>query len=159
MEPSLKAWSEPETGLVVRGFLDECLEVRGQGFAPLDHKTRGSKVERINAAYYVQLDVYALMLEGNDRPLLGEGYLIYYIPSSPWNPDHELPFSVDLRRIRINPRRAQLLVKKAREVLDLTQPPQSSIRCDYCRWVTEARGLEEELNEEMVQRGGDGEDL
>lgn len=159
VEPSLKAWSDPETGLVVRGFLDECLEVRGQGFAPLDHKTRGSKVERINAAYYVQLDVYALMLAGNDRPLLDEGYLIYYIPGPPWNPDHELPFSVDLRRIRINPKRAQLLVKKARQVLDLRQPPQSSVRCDYCRWVTEARALEEGLKEEIAQCGDDGEEL
>ena len=157
VEPGLKAWREPDTGLVVGGFLDECLEVPGRGFAPLDHKTRGNKVERINAAYYVQLDVYALMLLGNGRPLIGEGYLVYYIPDSPWDPVRDLPFTIDLRRVRVNPRRAQALVKKARQVLDLTQPPESSPRCDYCRWATESRAPEKSITSAQLQFDYGGE--
>ena len=132
--PSLEAWQDPETGLVVSGYLDECLEVPGQGFAPLDHKTRGSRTETINAAYYVQLDVYALMLQGNGRPLLGEGYLVYYIPDSEWDPGQNLTFIIDVRTIIVNPKRALALVQEARRVLGQAQAPDSSPQCNYCRW-------------------------
>ena len=142
VDPHLKAWQEPDTGLVVSGFLDECLEVPGRGFAPLDHKTRGSRTERINASYYVQLDIYALMLQGNGRQLLGEGILVYFIPEfdveTPWDPVHPLPFSVDLRRVRTSVRRAIELVRQARNVLDMAEAPDASERCEHCRWAAQA---------------------
>ena len=141
VDPGLAAWKDPDTGLLVSGFLDECLELPGQGFAPLDHKTRGNKVERINASYYVQLDIYALMLEGNGRPILGEGYLVYYIPDFPWDPANDLSFTIDIRRVRVNPNRALALVKEARRVLDLHQPPGRSLRCDFCRWAADSASI------------------
>ncbi len=137
VHPALKAWQEPETGLVVSGFLDECLEVPGQGFAPVDHKTRGTKAERVHPSYEVQLDIYALMLQGNGRPLLGNGYLVYYIPGEQWDPATGLQFIVDVQKVAVAPRRALALVQEAKRVLDLSQMPDPSERCDYCRWAGE----------------------
>lgn len=138
VNPKIPSWQDDYTQIVVGGFLDECLEIPGKGFAPLDHKTRGGKVETIHASYYVQLDVYSLMIQGSGRDLLGEGYLVYYIPTSEWDPAQSLAFEIDVRKINVRPERALSLVRDARTVIDLDEPPDSSSNCDYCRWFHEA---------------------
>lgn len=138
VDPKLSPWTDPDTGLTVGGLLDECLEVPGLGFAPLDHKTRGSKAQGTNPAYQLQLDVYTLLLQGNQRPLLGKGYLVYYIPQGGWNPAEGLRFAIDVQTVDTDPERALVLVREAQRVLGRPEPPPTSPTCPYCAW---AQGL------------------
>jgi len=120
-----------ETGLTLVDRLDECLEVDGGLFAPLDHKTRGLAPMGVCAADQSQLDLYALLLAENGYSVAGYGVLVYYVPV-----DGELhggfPFRVHVRKVDTDAERARIWLRRARAVLDLADPPEASPDCPYC---------------------------
>jgi hypothetical protein len=75
IKATIKPWRDPETGLILSGRLDECLETPAEGFAPLDHKTRGyaPSSPNLNPNYELQLDVYSVLLQGNVTVKLWSG--------------------------------------------------------------------------------------
>jgi len=125
---------DEDTGLTLVDRLDECLEVDGGLFAPLDHKTRGWAPNGVQAADRLQLDVYTLLLAENGYSVAGYGVLVYYVPV-----DGELhqgfPFRVYVRRIDTDTERARMWLRRARTVLDLAAPPEASPDCAYCGWA------------------------
>lgn len=125
------SYVDPDTGLTLVDRPDECLEVDGGLFAPLDHKTRGWAPNGVRDADRLQLDIYALLLGENGHPLAGYGVLVYYVPV-----DGELhegfPFQVYVRTVQTNAERARAWLRRARAVLDLARPPEASPHCAYC---------------------------
>ncbi len=123
-----------ETGLTLVDRLDECLEVNGGLFAPLDHKTRGSAPMGVCAADQLQLDIYTLLLAESGYSVAGYGVLVYYVPV-----DGELhegfPFQVYVRKADTDAERARIWLRRARAVLDLPAPPEASPDCAYCGWA------------------------
>jgi len=111
-----------ETGLTLVDRLDECLEVDGGLFAPLDHKTRGLAPNGVQDADRLQLDVYTLLLADNGYSVADYGVLVYYVPV-----DGELhqgfPFKVYVRKLYTDAERARIWLRRARAVLDLPDPP------------------------------------
>lgn len=117
--------------------LDECLEVDGRLFAPLDHKTRGWGPNGVQDADRSRLDVYALLLAENGYSVADYGVLVYYVPV-----DGELhkgfPFQVYARKVDTDAQRARTWLRRARAVLDLADPPEASPDCTYCAWAVYA---------------------
>ena len=131
------SYLDPDTEVILSGRLDECLEVDGGLFAPLDHKTRGSAPHSVHDAHQLQLDVYTLLLAENGYPIAGFGALVYYVPVD--GKLHEgFPFEVYVRRVDTDVERARTWLRRARAVLDMPDPPEASLDCAYCRWVLDA---------------------
>jgi hypothetical protein len=128
---------DPDTGLTLVDRLDECLEVDGGLFAPLDHKTRGCAPNGVQDAERLQLDVYTLLLAESGYSVAGYGVLLYYVPV-----DGELhqgfPFRVYVRKVDTDAQRARTWLRRARAVLDLPDPPEASPGCAYCAWALDA---------------------
>jgi hypothetical protein len=122
---------DPETGLTLVGKPDECLEVDGGLFAPLDHKTRGWAPNGVQDADRLQLDVCTLLLAENGYSVADYGVLVYYVPV-----DGELhqgfPFRVYVRKLYTDAERVRTWLRRARAVLDLPRPPEASPDCAYC---------------------------
>jgi hypothetical protein len=130
----LGAYLDPDTGLVLTGRLDECLEVPGGLFAPLDHKTRDAAPNGVHDAHQLQLDVYTLLLAENGYPVAGCGVLVYYVPLD--GDLHEgFPFQVYIHDVDTDPERARTWLRRARAILDLPDPPEAAPDCGYCRWA------------------------
>lgn len=128
---------DPDTEVILTGRLDECLEVDGRLFAPLDHKTRGSAPHSVQDAHQLQLDVYTLLLAESSYPVAGFGVLVYYVPVD--GRLHEgFPFEVYVQCVDTDVERARTWLRRARAVLDMPDPPEASLDCAYCRWVLEA---------------------
>jgi hypothetical protein len=125
---------DAETGLTLVDRLEECLEVDGGLFAPIDHKTRGLAPNGVQDAERLQLDLYALLLAENGYSMADYGVLVYYVPV-----DGELhrgfPFQVYVRKIETEPERARMWLRRARAVLDLPDPPEAAPDCPYCGWA------------------------
>ena len=137
VDPSLKGWEDPDTGLKVTGYLDECLETPEGNYTPLDHKTRGWPPESVHHTYQVQLDIYTLMLQGNGYPISAQGILVYYTYDES-DLDRGIVLSISSFTLPTYPRAALNLVHRAAKVLALKEPPLSYSGCRYCQWITSA---------------------
>jgi hypothetical protein len=125
------SYVDADTGLTLVDRLDDCLEVAGGLFAPIDHKPRGWAPNGVLDADRLQLDVYALLLAENGYSLAGYGVLVYYVPV-----DGELhqgvPFRVHVHEVDTDAERARTWLRRARAVLDLPNPPEAAPDCGYC---------------------------
>ena len=145
VDPSLKTWQDPATGLKLRGYLDECLQNPDGTFSPLDHKTRGKQPESVHHTYQVQLDIYSLLLQRNDYPISGQGILVYYSYAES-DLNSGISLSVSSYILATQPESALTLVQTAAKILTLDNPPLPSRRCSYCYWVATAGHLVKEFN-------------
>jgi len=135
---------DEETGLTLVDRLDECLEVAGGLFAPLDHKTRGRPPMGVCAADQLQLDVYTLLLAESGYSVAGYGVLVYYVPVD--GDLHEgFPFQVYVRKADTDAERARIWLRRARAVLDLPEPPEASPDCAYCGRAMLAETMAEKM--------------
>jgi len=137
--PSSFSWSDHDLNATLWGKLDDCLQLNGNTYAPLDHKTRASKAPNIHPAYQVQMDCYTLLLERNGLPTEGKAYLAYYLPEE--GALHEgFPFTVDIKVVETVLERAYALFRQGVEVLRRPEAPPASETCGYCGWVRMVNG-------------------
>ena len=137
VDPSLKSWTEPKTGLRVTGRLDECLQNPEGDCAPLDHKTRGRPAESAHPTYQVQLDIYRLLLQGNGYPVSCQGILVNYTYGES-DLDRGILLSVTPITLSTDPGAALDLVNLAADILGQEGPRAPSQSCPYCWWVAKA---------------------
>ena len=124
------------------GMLDECLILPGNIYAPLDYKTRGSLPTNTHPAYQLQMDMYTLLLEKNNYKTNSLAYLLYFVPRS--GKLHEgIPFEVKMIEVKTSIERALDVFHKALTLLK-TPIPDSSENCEYCNWVRQLHGKEED---------------
>lgn len=133
--PKTLKWEDPDTGLVLKGLLDDCLEIKKNVFAPLDHKTRASAPKEPHPSYKVQMDVYAFLLEKNGFKTDGRAFLIYYYPRLGRGEFHQgIPFETTVVELKTNRARTLALLKQAKTVLDKKEIPKPSEKCQFCAW-------------------------
>jgi len=132
--PGVEAWYDPATGLYLTGKPDACLKIDGRSFAPVDHKSRGSRPRRVTSAYVLQLDVYQLLFEKNGYPSAGYGVLNYFIPEK-CDLGNGLALTIDVSLVNTSTDRALEWMVRAREVLEMDQPPAASGACPFCGWL------------------------
>jgi CRISPR/Cas system-associated exonuclease Cas4 (RecB family) len=115
------------------GYLDECLDLGGNFYAALDHKTRGSKPTEIHRAYQFQMDAYTFLLEQNNFPTKKTAYLIYYIPLA-FTAEKIVEFEALALEVKTDPENARKVFYQAVSVLG--QPiPAAASGCEFCKWT------------------------
>lgn len=145
--------TDPETGIVLTGVPDLMIGLPGRRLAILDLKTaRFSKHQDfLLPMYQIQLIGYAIIAEG-----LGMGHvealgLIYGEP--PANDDNRgldalvsdvgfsMPFKATALPIELNRALISPLLRKAKEILEMENPPEGREGCGDCRLIEEMVGI------------------
>jgi len=117
------------------GALDDLLIVGGK-YAPLDYKTRGGTIKEDSHTYYqLQLDLYALLLEGSGLPPATFGYLVFYSPRE-MTPGGVTNFTVEPVKVETSAESGRAVFEKAVELLRSEIPPHHS-SCEYGLWQNE----------------------
>lgn len=127
-----------EDGSSLIGALDE-LMVKEALYIPFDYKTKGSVTTPEDAIRYYQkqLDCYALLLEENQMPTAGYGYLLYFSPKSVGE-EGKVLFNLQTIKMDTDPERAKQLFRKAVRSLK-NEMPESSRTCEFCLWLGQRR--------------------
>ena len=117
------------------GKLDECLVKNDGKYTPVDHKTSSSdpNTRSMIPAYQTQLDIYAFLLEQNQRPSSGIGHLIYFYPTEGDKLHDGFPMQVTVKTLKTNTENAKKEFIKAITVLDDPMPKPSK-KCAFCTW-------------------------
>jgi hypothetical protein len=131
--PKTLKWEDSSTGLLLKGLLDDCLELKQGVFAPLDHKTRASAPKEPHESYKVQMDIYTFLLEKNGFATDKRAFLVYYYPQ-PGELHKGIPFEITVVELKTNPARAMTLLKEAKLVLEKKEPPKAAEACEFCKW-------------------------
>jgi len=123
-----------EDGSILSGALDDLLVKEGR-YIPFDYKTKGSVTTEEDATKYYQnqLDCYALLLEANQMPTAGYGYLLYYSPKRVSEGGAAL-FELQAIKIQTETERARSIFRKAVSLLQGPLPA-SAPNCEYCGWL------------------------
>ena len=128
-------WTDPETGAVLRGKMDDCF-VDGKGqLVIMDNKTRGFDVKEILDIYLFQLDTYAFLLEKAGHKVAATGYLVYFIPERGTDISKGVYFRAEPHKVKINPGRVLSVFRKAVDVAKQARPPAHHKECEMCIWV------------------------
>ena len=142
-QAQLELWRSWRTGLVYRdtdgsilsGALDDLLVKDGQ-YIPFDYKTKGSVTTEEDAVKYYQnqLDCYTLLLQENQMPTAGYGYLLYYSPKSVGEQGAAI-FELQAIKIPTDYERARATFRKAVTLLKGSLPEMNG-QCEYCSWLS-----------------------
>ena len=134
-EELLKVWRnnkkgifwEDEKGNILMGAVDNIL-TNGKKLIVLDYKTRGFPMKEDTADHYQnQIDLYNFLLQKNGYETENFAFLLFYIPSKVLETG-EVVFDTVLARRDTNTKNAEMLWKKALEVLNGECPEKG------CRW-------------------------
>ncbi len=124
-------WTDPETGIMFMGAVDEILEKEGK-LIVLDYKTRGYALKENTASLYQeQLDIYTLLLQKNNYSTEEYAYLLFYIPKEV-KEDGNFIFDAHLVKMKVNVENGARLLKQAADLVLNPTPPGPSERCFYC---------------------------
>jgi len=118
---------------VLFGRLDECIHLNDGTYVPLDHKTRSSPPDKVHPAYQFQMEVYSLLLKGNNYPISNFAYLVYYYPEES-KIHNGISFGFDVKKIETDINHAIEIIKNAVETLKEEKIPSNSLECEYCKW-------------------------
>lgn len=125
------------------GKLDECLITPDGFYAPVDHKTTSSdpRYKDPHPAYQKQVDMYAFLLEANNKPSLGYGYLIFYYPDENQKEiDQGFRFVIETVRLTTHPEAARERFLRGVEALERPMPA-ATPSCKFCTYVAVNQNL------------------
>lgn len=137
--PKTLSFLDEDSGYTLYGRPDEYLELPGELFAPLDHKTRASAPKELLPVYQNQLDIYDYLLGKMDYRTARKAYLVYYHPA-PGILHEGFPFETTIKEIDTRPDSAEELFSKAIETLEADMP-ESSDNCEFCSWAETMKGI------------------
>ncbi|GIU68489.1 MAG: hypothetical protein KatS3mg001_339 [Candidatus Pacearchaeota archaeon] len=121
------SWTD-EHGNTLYGAIDNLL-VNKDKLIVLDYKTRGFPLkENTSERYQTQLDIYNLLLRKNGFETEDFSFLLFYIPKEILETG-EIIFDSVLVKKKVNPNNAEIIFKKAINLLNSECPSKS---CDWC---------------------------
>lgn len=127
------------SGYCLLGKLDDCLVCSDKTHSPLDHKTRANPANYIHPTYQLQMELYAVLLNGNGLKANDAAYLIYYCPEKMLPEEgQKIDFLIDIKKVDIDIKHADNAVERAIKCLEKDVLPDSSEKCEYCRWIKDA---------------------
>ena len=143
----LELWRSWRTGLefkdsdgsVLSGAIDDLLVKNGK-YIPFDYKTKGSPTTEEDAVKYYQnqIDAYALLLDSNELPTIGHGFLLYYSPKTVGERG-AVSFQVQPIKIKTDVERVKVTFRKAAALIKTSATPVQSPACEYCGWLSKFR--------------------
>lgn len=125
----------PDSDVVLRGGVDDLLELPSGEITVLDYKTRSSAPEAVPAYYRRQLALYSLILAAGDYDVADHGYLLYYHPDGVGD-EGAATFATAVERVPVDTGRAERTVVDAVETLNGPRPAPDD-DCAYCDYVAE----------------------
>lgn len=118
-------------GNILHGAIDNLLE-KGKKLIVLDYKTRGYALkENTHEIYQLQLDIYNFLLRKNGYDTEDYSFLLFYVPKQVMLTG-EVIFDTTLKKMKINPKHAEKIFKKALDILKGDCPKES---CEWCEKV------------------------
>jgi len=136
---------EPKTNILLTGVPDEILYRPDDSYFIVDYKTSRftATQDQLLPMYEVQLNAYAYIGKRvGFKPISGLG-LIYYEPQTGISADEvdsfildngfSMHFSGKLLPIELKPDNIPVLLKRVREIYDLSQPPNQVEGCKDCQ--------------------------
>lgn len=126
-------YEDEETGVVLKGAVDELLETEEGEILVLDYKTRGWPPRDDTTDYYVdQLNLYNLILRENGHATADVSLLLYYYPDRV-REDGDVVFHTEPDTVPVDVEGARELVRDA--VATMEGPlPEHDPDCDFCDW-------------------------
>lgn len=131
-------FDHPATGLRVTGKLDECLELPGPRFTPLDHKTRGSPPGGLHSSYRLQASLYGALLKWNGYVTGEVAYFAFYFPVRGTALHEGFPFEVKVLTCAMDTEYVENLLRNAKESLAMPAAPPPLAKCEYCEYARHA---------------------
>ncbi len=126
-------WTDPETGAVLMGAVDDLFVTSDGKYAPLDFKTRGyPRKEDTHEHYQNQMDIYSFLLEKNGMMPADFAILIFYHPVGV-DKNHNVEFRPDFVKISVDRQRGENLFRCAVKCL-LGPKPEKTKGCPWCEW-------------------------
>ncbi len=122
------------------GKLDECLVVDGK-YVPVDFKTSSSdpREKDVLSAYQNQIDAYAFLLQQNNKPPAGYGYLVFFYPDLATNITDGFPMVKHIVCVQAHPEAVRGRIDQAIAVLEGPLPA-SRAECPFCDWFEKVKG-------------------
>lgn len=128
-------WEDPETGTVLYGGVDDLLLSENDKIIVIDYKTRGFEPKEETGApdyYSRQVNLYNLILRGNDYETEDFGLILYYYPDKV-KENGDIIFHKEWRRVEVDIPKAKQMVRDVRETVEGPKP-EPDPECDYCDW-------------------------
>jgi RecB family exonuclease len=120
-------FDDPKSDAVLKGAVDDLLQMPDGEIVVLDYKTRGY--------YERQVNLYNLILAENGYETADFGLLLYYYPDTV-NEEGDVVFHREFAKVPTDLEAARELVQEAVRVLDGPEPGPDS-ECEFCRWERE----------------------
>jgi len=123
-------WFEDSEGNILHGGIDNLLvNKQNNKLIVLDYKTRGFPLkEDTHEHYQDQLNIYSWLLEKLGKDVEDFAFLLFYHPKEVLVTG-EVVFHTDLKKMKISPKNAEELFKKAIKLLNGKCPEKS---CEWC---------------------------
>ncbi|MFB6077266.1 MAG: PD-(D/E)XK nuclease family protein [Candidatus Nanohaloarchaea archaeon] len=132
-------YEDPETGVLVKGAVDDLLVDDDGDIVVLDYKTRGYPPKDEVPGYYArQVNLYNLILRQNGHDTADHGLLLYYYPERVQD-DGDVVFETEFHEVTVDLAAAQDLVRDAVGTLHGPEPEPSD-DCDFCRYHLDSHG-------------------
>jgi len=131
-------WTDPESGHILFGAIDDLVEFTDGSVAVVDFKASGANEAKVYDTYQLQLDTYTFLLQKLGYRTKPEAYLAYFLAVKDNGFDGQLPFKAELVRTPVQPDRVYGLFLEAVKMASSDQAPETGEECDRCRWLGEA---------------------
>lgn len=128
--------TDPGSGVTLTGRLDDLLKEPDGGYRIVDYKSGKPGEEKAHRYYQHQMDGYAYLVEAAGYRPVRDALLIFFEPVKGEALERGMvEFRITPQPLRTDPERVPGLLKRAREILDLKEPPEPGPGCEWCEWV------------------------
>ncbi len=123
-------YTDPKSGFILMGALDDLFVTSDEKYAPLDFKTRGfPKKNDTHEHYQHQMDIYSFLLEKNNMKPADFAILIFYHPISV-DAKHHVEFAPEPMKVPIDRKHGEKIFMDAVKCLQGKEPKET---CEWCR--------------------------
>jgi hypothetical protein len=133
-------YSDPHTGIHLRGVPDEVFRMADGSYHIVDYKTARitNRQDELFPQYEAQLNAYAFIAERLGYSPVTRLWLLYLEPCAGHavrgdSQELTLVFAPQLKPVALNEGLIRRLLERARELLSLERPPMGRDRCDHCQ--------------------------
>lgn len=134
-------WSEPESGHILYGAVDDILEFPDGALAVVDYKSSGAKEVAVYPSYQLQMDVYTFLLQRLGYRTAPKAFFAFFIAVKDDGFNGRLPFRGQLVAVDPEPERVLPLFHDAVRLAQADTAPNPGAECDQCRWFDQAAAI------------------
>jgi len=124
---------DEESGILLRGAVDDMFVSSDGSFIPIDFKTRGFPLKEDTAGHYQhQMDLYCFLLAKNGMKVGDCAVLVFYYPKAV-NGEGRFIFECEFVRVQTSIANGEQMFKEAIKILQGPEP-ECDPECKWCNW-------------------------